>query len=143
MDANIQLIPSPLMSVNFIENMPVNIATFPLVNGTSQPASAPSNLSGHDVTWMRMTLICTTADTATGMVPGDEVDAWTVMDGNNLGTSVATAFSCGSNATLNLVYASYDGANAVATPGVMTLNWKGSGRNISSFSNFSMRIYWQ
>jgi hypothetical protein len=132
---NLQLVPSPLMSFETLLTM--NSQTFTLVDGTPLAGSAPSLLSGVPPTQMRLTLVCHTNDAASGMVVGDEVDAWTLFDSFNF----VAVFSCGSNYISNLVFANYEGI--AASDGATFFNWKGANVPIGSFSNFNLKLNWQ
>lgn len=140
MDANIQLIPSPLMAYN--STKPVNTYNITLTDGVAQNVQIPSNLpTGTAPSWMRLAMICTTADG--NFAVGDEIDACYIMDGSNLGTYCNSPLACGSNAAANKVYISFNGTLAGNFPGLIVASWKGANSGISSFSNFSAKLYWQ
>ncbi len=111
--------------------------TFTLTDGVRLAGSTPSLLSGVSPTWMRATLLCHTADAGTGMDVGDEVDVCGIYDS----FSQQMPFNCGSNNVSNTVYANYSGVTGVA--GACFFNWKNASVNPTSFSNFSLVLYWQ
>jgi hypothetical protein len=81
---------------------------------------------------MRLALICTAADIASGLNPGDEIDAYAVFNTGNENSPFSASWWHG-QLTLN-----YDGSTgdqlAVALPG-------GVG-SFSSMNNFAVRAYW-
>ena len=111
--------------------------TFPLTDGTRLAGSVASQLSGVSPTWMRLTLACHTNDAGSGMNVGDEIDVPAIFDSFN----TSMPFSCGSSNVANLVYANYSGISGGA--GATFFNWKNANVNPTSFSNFSLVLYWQ
>lgn len=105
----------------------LNTAQFALTDGT--PAQFTVSVTAKPQI-MRLVLLCTVADTASGFNPGDEVDCFGIWNGDYM----CCPFSCGYvNATANVIL-NYDQA-----PGS---NSNYNGLVFTSFSNFSLKIYY-
>lgn len=156
---NIQLCPTPIFYVTkdiiafFPERIGVGIAivggffmnstSYPLTDGTKLFVSFPHGISGVP-TFIRTVLECT-ADDSSGIVSGQEVEIGCFGD-FNFQTMVF-----GQMADASKIYLVYDGTPGTPNPGPPFVsinvpafdNTLNAANPIGSFSNFSLKVYWQ
>jgi hypothetical protein len=118
----------------------MNSTSYPITQGSSINATFSHGLSAAPA-YLRAVLLCTTADTASGLAIGDEVQinnfipASTPMTYQELPTC---PFSAGANASV--IYVNYNGYNS---PTLVRVTWLGAYKTLTSLSHFSIKIYWQ
>jgi hypothetical protein len=105
---------------------------FPLTNGAVLNTSFAHAL-GHAPAYLRGALVCTTADTASGLAVGEEMDITAVFDGAN----VVPPFSLQADQTNVYV-------NASSTSGANLGFWyNGAAKAFTSLTHFSFKVYWK
>lgn len=121
-------------SSNLVSATVMNSANFALFDGTAQTRLFAHGLAAAPA-YVRMVLSCTTADSNSGLTVGKEVDlgSSTLIDLINSNTVFAA------NADSTNICLSYSG-DAGTNVGIVV---NGLNKNFSSFSNFSMKVYWQ
>jgi len=109
-------------------------ATYPLTDGTPLSANFAHGLSATP-SFIRAVLLCTANDTGTGIPAGQEISMEEIFDGND----VALVFSYQADTTK--IYLHYNGSagSICCYPN----NAGGGINNFTSFTNFSLKIYWR
>jgi hypothetical protein len=111
----------------------MNSTSYPLTNGVGLNVNFPHGLASVPA-FVRSVLICTTNDPASGALVGQELDISCFYNINN----PDLPFGFGADATK--IYLIYAGDNA----GDCEVKWTQiTTYPISSFANFSMKVYWQ
>jgi hypothetical protein len=118
-------------SCSIVSSTVMNSTQYPLIDGTAQNQTFAHGL-GHVPVIFSCVLLCTSNDSASGIVAGNEVAVESFLDDN----APATVFGFGADSTsITVRYSGVMGPNVF-------VQWPG-GTTVTSFSNFSLKIYWQ
>jgi len=111
----------------------MNSNSYALTEGTILNTSFIHGL-GHTPGYLRLVLLCTANDSNSGILAGQEIDAWAFFDNDQ----TAQPFSVGADSTK--IYLEYNGD--IGNPYII-IWWAGARKFMSSMSNFSLKVYWQ
>lgn len=120
-----------------------NSNSFPLTDGTALNTSFNTSLT-LPPSYMRMVLLCTASDTASGLSIGNEFD---VDSGYNYLTDFITpllnpVFSMTASSGSGLVHVGYSGIAGTSLKFYMSNLNKTGVNGFTSMTNFSLKIYW-
>ena len=114
----------------------MNSTTYALTSGTGLNTTFAHGLAVAPA-FLRAVLLCTTADTASGAAIGDEIPCELLLY-DEAQYQPSGIFSFGANGTV--IYLTYTG---YATYANVHFAWLGAIKMITSFSHFSLKVYWQ